>query len=145
MASILLDQVLNYIESHPDEWNQETFCSSSASSPCGTTACLAGHALLLSGEWQLDKHNTFLHVQSGLSTEKFVQANSPLFGSDVGTVIVAAELLDISLGTASKLFFTIPCTADDCEHDEECEAHLNDPAQFCAYVRKTVAEAEAEA
>jgi hypothetical protein len=38
----LIDKVLHYIENHPDEWDQETWF-------CGTTACFAGRALLMSG------------------------------------------------------------------------------------------------
>jgi hypothetical protein len=40
----LIDKVLDYLEQHPKEWNQTSWMT-----PCGTQACFAGHAMLLSG------------------------------------------------------------------------------------------------
>lgn len=40
MNEDLAYQVLDYIREHPAEWNQDTYV-------CGTTACFAGHAILL--------------------------------------------------------------------------------------------------
>lgn len=41
----LLRRTLEYIETHPEEWDQETW-------GCGTVACFAGHAVALSGNWE---------------------------------------------------------------------------------------------
>src|SRR6476619_6827832 len=38
----LLLKALDHIEHHPDEWDQEKWI-------CGTTACFAGHAVLIDG------------------------------------------------------------------------------------------------
>jgi hypothetical protein len=38
----LIYDTLDHIDEHPEEWNQAMFA-------CGTTACFAGHAMLLSG------------------------------------------------------------------------------------------------
>ena len=43
----LLRKVLAHIDAHPEEWDQE-FCG--YRSLCRTYACVAGHALILSGE-----------------------------------------------------------------------------------------------
>lgn len=45
----LLDEVLDYIIDHPDEWDQGSWFDNSAKSACGTTACFAGHALKMTG------------------------------------------------------------------------------------------------
>lgn len=47
----LLRKVLNFVTDHPDEWNQGVWAVRSA---CGTTACIAGHTVLMTGhevEW----------------------------------------------------------------------------------------------
>lgn len=46
----LARKVIEHIESHPEEHDQSRFV---AKTRCGTTACIAGHALLLSGEYDL--------------------------------------------------------------------------------------------
>lgn len=38
----LLRSTLDYIKTHPEQWNQKTW-------HCGTTACFAGHAAILAG------------------------------------------------------------------------------------------------
>jgi hypothetical protein len=38
----LIDAVMDHIDTHPEEWDQERWL-------CGTAACFAGHAALLSG------------------------------------------------------------------------------------------------
>lgn len=40
----LIDAVLDYIEAHPEEWDQGVWANA-----CGTQACFAGRAMLLSG------------------------------------------------------------------------------------------------
>lgn len=43
----LLRKTLEHITEHPDEWNQGFWA---VNMPCGTQYCLAGHAVLLSGQ-----------------------------------------------------------------------------------------------
>jgi hypothetical protein len=46
----LLEATMQYILDHPEEWDQSTFI-------CGTAACFAGRAALLSG-WSIEEiHN----------------------------------------------------------------------------------------
>lgn len=40
----LIDKVLSYLKDHPQEWLQDSWVTD-----CGTQACFAGHAMLLSG------------------------------------------------------------------------------------------------
>lgn len=47
----LARKVLEHIEAHPEEHAQAHFASKNE---CGTTACIAGHALLLSGAYRID-------------------------------------------------------------------------------------------
>jgi hypothetical protein len=42
-----LDKVTSYIRKHPEEHSQRNFLVKDKNSPCGTTACLAGTAVLL--------------------------------------------------------------------------------------------------
>lgn len=42
----LLRKVLDHIDAHPEEWQQATYGTGTA---CGTAACIAGHAMLMSG------------------------------------------------------------------------------------------------
>lgn len=41
----LYRRVLEYIEAHPEEWNQESYC--------GTSCCFAGHTIALSGHEEI--------------------------------------------------------------------------------------------
>lgn len=43
----LLRKVLAQIDQHPEEWNQQEWFTETA---CGTAACVAGHACLMSGD-----------------------------------------------------------------------------------------------
>lgn len=43
---VLIDKVLGYIREHPQEWDQRFWGEKNV---CGTRACFAGHAMLLSG------------------------------------------------------------------------------------------------
>ena len=51
----LLDLALNYIDEHPEEWDQSTW-------DCGTTACIAGHMARIAGSPISDK---FLATSAG--------------------------------------------------------------------------------
>lgn len=42
----LLQKALDHVEAHPEEWDQESW---GRQTPCGTTACLAGHIALMDG------------------------------------------------------------------------------------------------
>lgn len=41
-----IQQVLDYITTHPSEWKQEVYAKRTA---CGTACCVAGHAVVLNG------------------------------------------------------------------------------------------------
>lgn len=45
----LLRKVLEHIEAHPDEHDQLVYAQQT---PCGTTACVAGHTVVIAG-WDL--------------------------------------------------------------------------------------------
>lgn len=45
----LLEETLTYIRDHPEEWNQNTW-GAGATTSCGTPACFAGRAIVLSGK-----------------------------------------------------------------------------------------------
>lgn len=46
----LLRKVLDHIDAHPDEWNQGAWIQRTATSSCGTAACIAGWACLINGD-----------------------------------------------------------------------------------------------
>ena len=52
---------LDYIREHPEEWNQSSYFSTrrSTACTCRSTTCFAGRALLLAGEQQPTKNETF--------------------------------------------------------------------------------------
>lgn len=70
----LLLKVKAAILKEPRKFRMETFFSPSSKSPCGTTACIAGHALVIGRKWKSlksglrmvtrsDKGNLFFHQQ----------------------------------------------------------------------------------
>lgn len=56
----LLRDVASHIEAHPEQYNQGTYGREAA---CGTTACIAGWACLLSGHEALVREMETLEVQ----------------------------------------------------------------------------------
>jgi hypothetical protein len=65
----LLDETLDYIETHQDEWDQSSWASRTE---CGTTCCFAGTVAVLTGHelrWDERNHSTY-HVTSGHSIEQ---------------------------------------------------------------------------
>lgn len=46
----LLRKVLEHIDAHPEEWYQSSWGIHTPQSACGTAFCVAGHAVMLSGE-----------------------------------------------------------------------------------------------
>jgi hypothetical protein len=57
MNEFKMQEVLDYIEAHPDEYNQASWAGTKhedgeGDELCGTTCCVAGHAALLNG-WHL--------------------------------------------------------------------------------------------
>lgn len=53
----LIDDVVDYIRKHPDEWNQAVWGYRES---CGTQACFAGTALLLSG-YEISENGGFVN------------------------------------------------------------------------------------
>lgn len=49
----LLRKALARIEAEPQTFDMLNWVAASDESPCGTTACLAGHVLLASGQWEI--------------------------------------------------------------------------------------------
>jgi hypothetical protein len=52
----LLRKVLDHIDAHPEEWDQEVYGTLTDASPCGTAFCVAGHALNMVGRFTLGNH-----------------------------------------------------------------------------------------
>lgn len=90
-------KVVEYIEAHPDEHEQATFAKR-AINGCGTTACIAGHALLLSGEYDLTAEWDFA------GEFDFIQKST-------GEIVVASDHAQALLGVdevqQETLFFTL--------------------------------------
>lgn len=53
LNTMLMEQVMTFIRDNPEQHDQNRYLAESESSPCGTTACFAGHALLMSGRYQV--------------------------------------------------------------------------------------------
>lgn len=81
----LMNKVIARIEAHPESFSMVDYIKTT---DCGTVACVAGHALLLSG-YYVDEHG---HLFNPHAT----------FGSFFNT---AADLLDLSDDEAQFLFY----------------------------------------
>ncbi len=143
---LLLEECLRHIEEHPDEWNQASFTSTSNSTACGTTACLAGHALVLSGEWQIETY-PLMSGDHAPRAARFVNAETGAklpASAQIEIVEEATRLLDLTPVTAHSLFYVVPCrhrgyNSETCSCDNTNEHDLAAPSAFAAFVRKTVA------
>lgn len=93
----LIKRLADYIEAHPEEHDQSVWGYRNA---CGTTACAAGHTVILAGhtpKWDDDLDGR----------EGFWMMGVEGFGcSDVGDV--AQDLLGLSGHEATRLFYSSP-------------------------------------
>lgn len=96
----LLRETLAYIEANPSEWDQKKWI-------CGSVACFAGRACLLSGDKPVPREDSAesLHVEVGDSHEYVMNR--------------AAQLLGLSQGDANRLFCGDNDLSDLCEIVEE--------------------------
>ena len=92
----MLRKVMEYIENNPRSWDQESFVSH-----CGTTFCLAGHALILSGEYKI-AHNMRVSPL-GDKWAEFVRVSD---GESVDPQVEATKILGLSPAAGRKLFHT---------------------------------------
>lgn len=70
---VLINKVMDYLREHPKEWDQRYWVESTA---CGTTACFAGHTMLLSG-YTVDR------VKRGCDEDLNEDHDCGLYGCDV--------------------------------------------------------------
>jgi len=94
----LLNKTLDAIVADPESWDQRDFL-------CGTKMCLAGHALIQSGEYKI-QGNQFVN----LDTDKAVSAEE-----------VGEELLGLTYEQTEALFYLIPGSTDDEGNDTWAE------------------------
>lgn len=85
----LIHRTLDRIEAEPDRWSQEYFANKT---PCGTTMCFAGHALIKAG-YTLDGE-TFFGPKTGWTV--------PCVGEAAGHV------LGLNRQQSDSLFYWIP-------------------------------------
>jgi hypothetical protein len=96
----LVDEVLDYIIDHQDQWSQFSYASRSDRSSCGTTMCFAGHASVLAG------HEVTLDPDTG---------SLVLDGRDAGWYETARVELGLTHEEAHAMFYTTihPTGPDD--------------------------------
>lgn len=97
MNTELMKQVRDQIFLFPETHNQETFISE-----CGTTQCMAGHAMLLSGEYMQ-------HPSSRNSVARIVNAE----GDDVDCGVSAKNLLQLPVKMAVDMFYYSSFSSDE--------------------------------
>lgn len=93
----LAKKVVAYIEAHPDEHDQGDFVTKDWDNACGTTACIAGHAMLLSGQYTIAMNED--HWPRLVEAKSHIRA---LMLADR-----AEDLLDITMYEREKLFFEL--------------------------------------
>lgn len=99
----MLDLVINFIQLNPDKHDQESWVAvtydESDGEICGTTCCVAGHALLLSGDWTLKE---VMNHSGEIVDVDIVSADDgstrPHYSRE------AAKVLGLTTGEADSLF-----------------------------------------
>lgn len=121
--------VVEKIEENPQSWNQGVWLSPNMNF-CGTTACLAGHALLLEhgGEF------------TGLNSQKRVTALTNLVHTKYhGHPDAGMQILDLSYTEAEMLFywvgevlptdFEMPASLDELDHYKQTDEWFDLPVE----------------
>jgi hypothetical protein len=90
----MLDAVLGYIEAHPEQHNQSLY---GIQNECGTTACVAGHAVLMAGD-EVEWYNHEDKNQRIMMSVKHDGQWMPVFEA-------ARSVLDLSSQQAIELFY----------------------------------------
>lgn len=97
-----INNVLKYINEHPDEWDQGDWANA-----CGTRFCFAGHAVVRSKSWRLEKDEN--KRLTGMALE--VGSNRKTHISDAAT-----KVLDLNQEEEGALF-NGDNTLDDLERE----------------------------
>lgn len=89
----LLQQTLQHIEDHPEEWNQHTWYTDDpellpSGNQCGTAACFAGTAIILAG-------GTFEDCDSAYPPGR--RDGDALHAGDLAQALLGISLLDRSV------------------------------------------------
>lgn len=121
----LAKKVLDYIEAHPKEHDQNSFIDHKP--VCGTTKCIAGHAMLLSGEFEVKD----ITVSSSYSFLAIAKAGS---NEEADYEAEGRRVLGISSEQANHLFFNL-------DNDEAID-YLN---QLIAYYEQPAIERDEDA
>lgn len=95
----LLRKVVQHIAAHENAWDQGHWVRRTA---CGTTACLAGHTVLLA---QRPVHGSLGPNDAGIEYMAFA---TDQYGSFVGIDEAAEDLLGLTYQQASRLFYWEP-------------------------------------
>lgn len=96
----LAQQVLDYIEAHPEEHDQMTWGKQTA---CGTSMCIAGTAAFLAGVAKFVQYDN----KDVPEVEAIIKLDANLIDSKESDpfVKVGADLLGLDIADADRLFF----------------------------------------
>ena len=153
----LFEKCFAEITRNPDGWDQQIWCGGQslrnmpsevvntiamgAAATCGTTACLAGHAMVLSGVWRqvisfVDRSmdgrilfygTEFIHVAEDVNIEQWEELHrsegSHDLDIDSAYVMQGAEALGIDRDLAYKLFM---------------KTSISDPEDYVKWVKSTL-------
>ncbi|MBB3752414.1 hypothetical protein FHT44_004926 [Mycolicibacterium sp. BK634] len=89
----LARKVLDKITTEPKSFNMDVWCESPIDdnlNPCGTTACLAGWTMILSGEYELGKDGFPLELEM-MSSADIEKAGARLLGLPLEEVVSVIE------------------------------------------------------
>lgn len=80
---LLAQVILDYITLHPERHSQSSWAKGDLTSECGTTACVAGYAILFSDDhrFYIDVDGDLMPIQ-GKGRVTFAEAGAQLLGLD---------------------------------------------------------------
>lgn len=112
----LLRKTMEYIEAHPEDWDQMHYAMKSEESSCGTAMCFAGTAVYLEG------YSFVFHRLSGRIGE-VVAVDCTKQGNPMLIDHKARELLGLTETQADEIFGAV---------------HINDPVRMRKHVEDVI-------
>lgn len=131
----LLERCLTQIVEHPETWNQQAWGQAERpkhETECGTTHCLAGWAMVLSGEYATEVDYAGGAYYTDADGERFglyfveTETGKRIPENDTVFIDAGQRLLGLERPVARRLFLDT--------------VYMRDPLEFAEHVRRTIKE-----